>query len=76
VTRKSSHRAADGRKSTIAQCSGPEPTWATAAGYSYIAADSETDMLLALRGGLQAQLADLEDYIVERLESKLAARRS
>lgn len=44
------------------------------AGYNCIRADAETDALMTLRSGLQAQLAQLEDYIVERLEAKLAAQ--
>ena len=59
--------------SISALCRGPEPVEAAAAGYSYVQADSETNALLALRGGLQAQLEQLDEYIVQKLEEKLAA---
>ena len=76
MTRRSYPGAAPRRKlQDITQYSGPEPVEATAAGYSYIPADSETDMLMALRAGMQAQAQELDDYIVSRLEAKLAARR-
>ena len=76
MTRKSYPGAAGRRKpQDITQYSGPEPVWAAAAGYGYIRADSETDALMALRAGLETQLEQLDDFIIERLEAKLKMRR-
>lgn len=75
LTRKSYPGAAPRRKLDVRQLSGPEPVWASEAGYRYVQADAETDMLMSLRAGLQAQLEGLDAFIVERLEAKLAATR-
>ena len=61
------------RKLDIREISGAEPIEAAAQGFNYIRSDAETDALLALRAGLEAQLERLDDFIAARLEEKLAA---
>jgi hypothetical protein len=77
LTRRLSHGAAEGRKSQadIRQCFGPEPVWAGEAGYNYVPSDDETNALMALRAGLQAQIELLDSFIVGRLEEKLRERK-
>jgi hypothetical protein len=78
VTKRSYRRPPGGFKPEqqlprISMQSGPKPV--APDGYGCIPADAETLALLGLREGLQAQAQELDDYIVSRLEAKLAARR-